>query len=130
MYKIVLTNLDDEIRSELGEYATLGQATDAMLGYAAAKIGEILDSHKSDDYLDDALEDIKNETYLRVDETDENGEINWDGGSELLVYQDCDDYGPLAFGRSDPYILYYLYTKDGIRTYKYRINTGKFEDNQ
>ena len=133
MYKIILTNNDDEIRTEIGgAYATIAQATEAMLGYVASKIREILDAHKSDEYLDDALEEIESETFLRVVETDENGEINWDGNDdgELLVYQDYDDYGTISFGKSNPYILYCLYTKDGIVRQTYRINTGKFEDNQ
>ena len=131
MYKIILTNLDDEIRSEIGEaYATPAQATEAMLGYAASKIREILDAHKSDMYLDDALEEIKEETYLRIAETDANGEINWDGDSELFVYQDYCDFSSKIFGDNSEYILYYLYTKDGIVKQTYRINTGKFEDNQ
>lgn len=130
MYKIYLTDPDDEIRSELGEYATLGQATEAMLGYAASKIRDILEAHKSDKYLDDALEEIKSETFLRVAETDASGEINWDGDGELFVYQYDDDWGTLSFGKSDPYILYYLYTKGGIVKHKYSINSGRFEDKQ
>lgn len=131
MYKIFLTDPDDEISSKIGgAYATLAQATEAMLGYAASKIREILDAHKSDEYLDDALDEIKSETFLRAAETDTSGGINWDGDSELFVYQDYDDYGTISFGKSNPYILYYLYTKNGIVRQTYRINTGKFEDNQ
>ena len=130
MYKIYLTDPDDEIRSELGEYATLGQATKAMLGYAASKIREIMEAHKSDAYLNDAIEAIEEETYLRAAKTDENGEIDYAGETELLVYQDYAEYGTLAFGKSDPYFVYYLYGKSKIEALRYYISTGKFEKNQ
>lgn len=130
MYKIYLTDPDDEIRSELGEYATLGQATEAMLGYAASKIREIMEAHKSDAYLNDAIEAIEEETYLRAAKTDENGEIDYAGETELLVYQDYADYGTLAFGKSNPYFLYYLYGKDKVEALRYYPSTGNFEKNQ
>lgn len=130
MYKIYLTDPDDEIRSELGEYATLGQATEAMLGYAASKIREVMEAHKSDVCLNDAIEAIEEETYLRAAKTYENGEIDYAGETELLVYQDYADYGTLAFGKSDPYFVYYLYSKDKLEVLRYYPSTGKFEKNQ
>lgn len=130
MYKIYLTDPDDEIRSELGEYTTLGQATEAMLGYAASKIREIMEAHKSDAYLNDAIEAIEEETYLRAAKTDENGEIDYAGETELLVYQDYAECGTLAFGKSDPYFVYYLYGKDKLEVLRYYPSTGKFEKNQ
>lgn len=130
MYKIFLTDPDDEIRSELGEYATLGQATEAMLSYAASKIREIMEAHKSDAYLNDAIEAIEEETYLRAAKTDENGEIDYAGETELLVYQDYAECGTLAFGKSDPYFVYYLYGKDKLEVLRCYPSTGKFEKNQ
>lgn len=131
MYKMFLTVLDYEIRKEIGGgYATIAQAEEAMLSYTASKIREILEAHKSDAYLNDAFEEIEEETCIVIFETDENGEINYDGDGELLVYQDEADWGTLFFGKSDPYILYYLYTDNGIVRKTYRINTGAFEDDK